>query len=733
MQKRLTPLYFLLVFCLLLGHTAFALAASVPFTSTMAVTSVDEENCKRVLAGNSDLVWPLNQNYYDVVIIQDASGSFTQTMPQVKETLKQMFGSLDLGLTANGYPKDRAMLVTYQGSTGFGITRENGDIEYQYYDWFGYKLTNTPLTTDLTVLNAAVDAISPLGATPTIDGLALAEKIYTESLGSTNPYDSAYYLEDNIETHRDTIYFLITDGVANSGKMSNFPPGTEPIPTDNTAHLDRGYTWVYEDKARTYFERYWNDENTTVSTYTYTNADGIQVPYRTFTDENGKTWYIKNPAEPTSLLPFFMYELVSGPDGPVVDFSAYTYDPWEDYVRMMGSVVAKAAEMKATGGVPEQMGGQLSDATFVSAYWEDIKRFIAGNLNGITYRPYVQPVVQTAMKEMASQDNYFISHNEGADFAEFQTNLLEGLRLVTNIDGTVTFKLASYATFVEPEFKVYHVVDGAEREVNPPVSFDAASQTVTITMDDLPKGHYRYEYVINEDPSPSNTYYPVTNVTVTAEKSGNLAIDIASGLLASVAGYNLESCVPYTPEEQPTPTPTPEIPDRGFLIPVTGHPMVGVKVPPVQEKVEASDSAALVLEIPRLNKKVEITGVPHVNGEWDIGWLNNQVGYLYGTAYPTWSGNTVLTAHVWNAYNQPGPFFGLKEMKYGEKIFIHAFGKTYEYSVQTNERISSTDIDKVMVTEQKDWVTLLTCETYDEKNQTYAARRIVRAVLTAVN
>lgn len=161
--------------------------------------------------------------------------------------------------------------------------------------------------------------------------------------------------------------------------------------------------------------------------------------------------------------------------------------------------------------------------------------------------------------------------------------------------------------------------------------------------------------------------------------------------------------------------------------------MVGVKVPPVQEKVEASDSAALVLDIPRLNKKVEITGVPHVNGEWDIGWLNNQVGYLYGTAYPTWSGNTVLTAHVWNAYNQPGPFFGLKDMKYGEKIFIHAFGKTYEYTVQTNERISSTDIDKVMVTEQKDWVTLLTCETYDEKNQTYAARRIVRAVLTAVN
>lgn len=731
MHKRLEPLSILLVFYLLLSFATFATAAENPFSSTIAVTTVDEDLCLRELSGSADLVWPLNTNYYDVVIIQDASGSFTGTMPLVKQTLKQMFGSLDLGLTANGYPKDRAMLVTYQGSTGFGITRENGNIDYQYYDWFGYKLTNTPLTTDLAVLNAAVDAISPVGATPTIDGLALAEKIYTESLSPTNVYDAANYLENNIETHRETIYFLITDGVANSGKMSNFPPGTEPIPTTNTAHLDRGYTWVYEDKARDYFERYWNDANTTVSTFTYTNGSGVQVPYRTFTDENGATWFLKNPNEPTSQLPFFMYKLNNAGTG--VEFSAYTYDPWEAYIRMMASVVAKADQMKATAGVPKQMGGQLSDATFVSAYWEDIKRFIAGNLNGITYRPYVQPVVQTAMKEMASQEDYFISHNEGANFTEFQANLLEGLQKVTNIDGTVTFKLAPYATFITPEFKVYQVEGGVETEVDPPVSFDAASQTATVTMDDMPKGHYRYTYAIKEEPSPSNTYYPLTNVTVTAERSGNLEVDIASGLLGSVSGYDHPGCEAFPPEEnpEPTPTPAPESPG-GVHIPLTGHPMVGVTLPQFKDETKTNPSADLVLEIPKFDKRIEIVGVPQTDGEWDVSWLNSSAGYLHGTAYPTWSGNTVLTAHVWDAYNQPGPFANLKALSYGEKIYIHAHGLTYEYTVQENERIGLNDMHKVMLSEEKDWLMLLTCESYDNTSQTYLARRIVRAVRTAV-
>ncbi|MDP8287344.1 MAG: choice-of-anchor D domain-containing protein [Candidatus Electryonea clarkiae] len=57
------------------------------------------------------------------------------------------------------------------------------------------------------------------------------------------------------------------------------------------------------------------------------------------------------------------------------------------------------------------------------------------------------------------------------------------------------------------------------------------------------------------------------------------------------------------------------------------------------------------LEVPSLGMQANLVGVPSVNGEWDVTWLGNNAGYLSGTAFPTWTGNTVITGHVWNADN----------------------------------------------------------------------------------
>ena len=46
--------------------------------------------------------------------------------------------------------------------------------------------------------------------------------------------------------------------------------------------------------------------------------------------------------------------------------------------------------------------------------------------------------------------------------------------------------------------------------------------------------------------------------------------------------------------------------------------------------------------------------------------------------------------------------------------------------------IAPNDLDAVFQEETYDWVTLLTCENYQEGLGTYAARRIVRAVLVEV-
>jgi LPXTG-site transpeptidase (sortase) family protein len=180
----------------------------------------------------------------------------------------------------------------------------------------------------------------------------------------------------------------------------------------------------------------------------------------------------------------------------------------------------------------------------------------------------------------------------------------------------------------------------------------------------------------------------------------------------------------------PTPTPTPASPSS---LPSTGFPMGRVTSlsPQPAEKAYAAYSD-LTLEISSLGIKAPIVGVPKSNGTWDVSWLGNAVGWLEGSAFPTWAGNTVLTGHVWNADNTPGIFAGIKNLKYGDRFAIHAFGQTYIYEVRENTWVWGNSVSKVFKHEEYDWVTLLTCEGYNPLTGKYLFRRMVRAVLVEV-
>ena len=140
----------------------------------------------------------------------------------------------------------------------------------------------------------------------------------------------------------------------------------------------------------------------------------------------------------------------------------------------------------------------------------------------------------------------------------------------------------------------------------------------------------------------------------------------------------------------------------------------------------------LVLTIPRLNVEAAIIGIPQTTTSWNISWLGDRVGYLYGSAYPTWEGNTILTGHIWNADGTAGPFKDIKSLHYGDRITIEANGATYIYEVRESRLVSPTAVDSVFQTEERDWVTLVTCESYDPINGEYTLRRVVRAVLVAI-
>jgi len=62
------------------------------------------------------------------------------------------------------------------------------------------------------------------------------------------------------------------------------------------------------------------------------------------------------------------------------------------------------------------------------------------------------------------------------------------------------------------------------------------------------------------------------------------------------------------------------------------------------------------LEIPSLGVEAPIVGVPISQHGWDLTWLGDQAGWLHGTAFPSWAGNSAITAHVVDANGQPGLF-----------------------------------------------------------------------------
>jgi LPXTG-site transpeptidase (sortase) family protein len=167
-------------------------------------------------------------------------------------------------------------------------------------------------------------------------------------------------------------------------------------------------------------------------------------------------------------------------------------------------------------------------------------------------------------------------------------------------------------------------------------------------------------------------------------------------------------------------------------LPITGF-APGKITPLVERSVNLQNSSTnMSLEIPTLGLIAKIVGVPGENGDWDISWLGVDVGWLQGSAYPTWQGNTVLTGHVWNADNQPGIFVNIKSLKYGDKILIHSGNLTYVYEVRENKQLDSDDFKIVFKHEELDWITLLTCEDFDPALSEYVHRRMVRAVLIRI-
>jgi LPXTG-site transpeptidase (sortase) family protein len=167
-------------------------------------------------------------------------------------------------------------------------------------------------------------------------------------------------------------------------------------------------------------------------------------------------------------------------------------------------------------------------------------------------------------------------------------------------------------------------------------------------------------------------------------------------------------------------------------VPETGFAAGRVTLLPRQPESKAfQQHADLWLEIPSLGVETDIVGIPLLEDGWDVRWLWDQAGYLNGTAFPTWSGNSVITGHVFLPSGRAGPFASLRGLQFGEEVIVHAWGLEYVYEIRSVHYVLPDDAS-VFEHREESWVTLVTCYDYDSELDAYRLRVAAKAVLVSI-
>jgi LPXTG-site transpeptidase (sortase) family protein len=240
------------------------------------------------------------------------------------------------------------------------------------------------------------------------------------------------------------------------------------------------------------------------------------------------------------------------------------------------------------------------------------------------------------------------------------------------------------------------------------VTYNATSFTSTVTLTAaLPAGKYRLL---------------VCGTTSIVDLAGN-----------ALAGNGILSGTDYTFDFTVN-TPPVNVPGNVASLPGTGfapHTDTSLPSQPADQTYSSLDD--LWLEIPSQNLSTDIVGVPQSDLRWDVTWLGKDIGWLNGTAFPSWEGNSVLTGHVYNSNGLPGPFYNLRNLKYGDAIVIHLYGEKYIFQVQATRLLSPASTGFALEhLEDHSYLTLITCQGYNPLNNSYLFRRVVRAILVDV-
>lgn len=458
-------------------------------THTVQLKEGHEELCKRDLEGELKFDWPEPSTYVDLVIVQDLSGSFRRDIQAVGGAIQEIIDNLNMGYETNDgvdYPKDRVMLTHFRG-LHYHIDHRynvwgNGGIEpyltwrdYSYYGNYRVGSVYDRNGTTSTMFSNKTDAKREIGAyysqsqtdsgTPTVDGLVEAQNRYQALTPDSMPYNAPTYEVGGEGRKRETVYLLITDGVANVAKWSNLSDAVRSalIPTYRNTYYD---------------PRYYN------SVDDYYNSFGAV------------RWLSYAKRGTTDVGPFQANE----------DTAFYEHAPIMTALREEGS------KMRNSGGVA---GGA---AKVVTAFWEDRGTLIGDY--GASWLGYMRQSVEDTLKDMSgnNSDNYVTNNDSvgAGNLDAFARDLVASLRVVetpvvdqVNMQATLGTTMKTFEIYKGQRQTGGNVVYNTEPEDIGNVGLDTGTNIVAI-MENMEPAPYKIVYTMSEEAFMAEDYKPVT-------------------------------------------------------------------------------------------------------------------------------------------------------------------------------------------------------------------------------
>ncbi|NQK20621.1 isopeptide-forming domain-containing fimbrial protein [Streptococcus suis] len=198
-------------------------AAEMPLATLDPTIKVTQNGCALKIEKTEEVKWELPRQPIDLVILQDTSGSFEDTISYVQSALKTLTKPVSLEdydekeprlvFTGNKDTTDRVMINTFQGIDGSNYYYDSdfkifSHLNVQQDGAYRYQYRNTELLTSETEINQFIDKFNTIGGTPTVPAI-------DDTIARYNS------IKGDMKNNRKTIFLLITDGVANGFRSQN--------------------------------------------------------------------------------------------------------------------------------------------------------------------------------------------------------------------------------------------------------------------------------------------------------------------------------------------------------------------------------------------------------------------------------------------------------------------------------------------------------------------------------